>query len=521
METDESYRNTEGPIVATVGIGPSPEMEYDPVPAVKIGDNRSQSQKAKMEKLLRKNVDIFDHDNNHGSIEHRVVTNQTEPINCPPRRLPAGLINPVNEAVDLLHRGQIEQSRKAKANYNNKINEILSDPITPVKKWWRVAKSFYGNKAGTSIHPLFENGQYIYEPKDKAEIFNEYFVSQTFLPTVQIDMSMFSGLSLPTDIIAIEEEVVEILAALDVSKACGVDVIGNRLIKLCAMGLYKPLTHLINLSFVLGQFPSQWKLGNVLPLFKRDNRQLKDNYRPVSLLPCFGKICEKIVFKRVYCLLESTGFFYRLQSGFRPGNSTVMQLVYIVSQIYETIDRGNEIRAVFLDISKAFDRVWHDGLLYKLKQLGIDGTLSNGLKGEGAYSSLKEIQAGVPQGSVLGPLLFLIYVNDITDNLDSRCFLFADDTLLLDEVFSPEETANKLNNDLQTISSWADKWLVRMNASKTKSMIFSLKREKSVHPSLFMDDRVIDEIQTHRHLGVSLCSDISWKTQYFNQRPKN
>ena len=114
IETDESYRNTEGPTVATVRIGPSSEMEYDPVPAVQIGDNLSQSQKEKMEKLLRKNVDIFDHDNNHGltsSIEHRVVTNQTEPINCPPRRLPAGLINLVNEAVDdLFQRGQIEQS---------------------------------------------------------------------------------------------------------------------------------------------------------------------------------------------------------------------------------------------------------------------------------------------------------------------------------------------------------------------------------------------------------------------------
>ena len=119
------------------------------------------------------------------------------------------------------------------------------------------------------------------------------------------------------------------------------------------MCLYKPFTPLINLSFVLAQFPSQWKLGNVLPLFKHHNRQLNENYRPMSLLSCFGSICEEIVFKRVYCLLESTGFFYRLQSGFRPGDSTVMQLVYIVNQIYEAIDRGNEIRAVFLDISKA------------------------------------------------------------------------------------------------------------------------------------------------------------------------
>jgi len=414
--------------------------------------------------------------------------------------------------------------RKAKAEYNRKINSILSDPATPSKRWWQVAKSFYGSKAGTSIPPIFDNNQYFHEPKEKVEIFNEYFISQSVLPVCQPLLPVSDGnCVLLADISATESEVATVLCNLDISKACGADGISNKLLKLCQVGISRPLTHLINVSLASGKFPSEWKLANVLPLFKRDNRQLKGNYRPVSLLSALGKICEKIVFMRVYSFLESTSFFYRLQSGFRPGDSTVLQLTYIVHQIHEAIDRGNEVRTVFLDISKAFDRVWHDGLLFKLEKLGIGGVLLQWFRSylsgrkqrvviEGSQSSWKEIKAGVPQGSVLGPLLFLIYINDIANNLDSDCFLFADDTLLIDEVtVSPDASAAKLNRDLVRISSWADNWLVTMNASKTKSMTFSLKKDKPFHPPLSMSGKTIEVIDTHEHLGVSLSSDITWK----------
>ena len=174
--------------------------------------------------------------------------------------------------------------------------------------------------------------------------------------------------------------------------------------------------------------------------------------------------------------------------GFCSSDSTVMQLVYIVNKIYDCLDRGNEVRAVFLDISKAFDKVWHAGLLAKMKNLGVGGTLLNWFESypksrqqrvviEGSSSSWKEVKAGVPQGSVLGPLLFLIYINDIQQNIDSDCFIFADDTMLLEEVFSPQSAARSLNKDLNSISLWSNRWLVTMNASKTKSMTFSLKKK--------------------------------------------
>ena len=127
---------------------------------------------------------------------------------------------------------------------------------------------------------------------------------------------------------------------------------------MCNYGIHKAFTNFINTSLSLGQFPQSWKLANVLALFKKDNNQFKCNYCPVALLSCPSKICENVVFIKLYTFLVSNSFFYRFQSGFRPGDSLVMQLIYIVNKIYDCLDRGNEVRAVFLDISKAFDKVW-------------------------------------------------------------------------------------------------------------------------------------------------------------------
>ena len=195
-------------------------------------------------------------------------------------------------------------------------------------------------------------------------MFNDFFVSQTYLPienAVLPELSPNLNSTLSNTIVT-EVEVANLISQLDTAKACGMDGISNKIIKLCNYGIYKPLTNLINISLFLGQFPQSWKLANVLPLFKKDNKQIKSNYRPLALLSCLSKICEKVVFMKVYTFLVSIGFFYRFQSGFRSGDSTVMQLAYIVNKTYDCLDRGNEVRAVFLDISKAFDKVWHAGL---------------------------------------------------------------------------------------------------------------------------------------------------------------
>ena len=147
------------------------------------------------------------------------------------------------------------------------------------------------------------------------------------------------------------------------------------MLKLCPKEVSIPLSIIFQRSVSSGKFPDSWKLANVQPIHKKNNRQTKSNYRPISLLPLCGKILEKIIFDQVYSFLDQNRLISSMQSGFRPGDSCIFQLISITSEIYRNFERQDETRAVFLDISKAFDKVWHEGLIYKLKSNGISGNL--------------------------------------------------------------------------------------------------------------------------------------------------
>ena len=203
------------------------------------------------------------------------------------------------------------------------------------------------------------------------------------------------------------------------------------------------------------------------------------------------------------------------------GDSTVNQLVDIFNTFCKALDEGKEVRAVFLDISKAFDRVWHKGLLFKLKQAGINSTLLQWLSSylsdrkqrvliPGGSSSWLPIKAGVPQGSILGPLLFLIYINDIVLNVNSTVRLLADNTSLYLIVDNPTEAARCLNSDLELMYQWAESWLVKFNANKSEALLISRKTNRPLHPQLLMNNEPIKEVSYHKHLGIFLSSDGTW-----------
>ena len=237
------------------------------------------------------------------------------------------------------------------------------------------------------------------------------------------------------------------------------------------------------------------------------------------LLNSEGKVLKG--FKHLFNHLQNNNILSSLQSGFIPGDSTVNQLAYLYHTFCEALDAGKEVRAVFCDISKAFDRVWHAGLIHKLEAAGVTeealewfrNYLSNRRQRvvlPGASSDWAYIRAGVPRGSILGPLLFLVYINDIVENIGSHIRLFADDTSLFIIVDDPITSAARLNSDLDKITRWAALWLVTFNPTKSESFLVSRKVNRPVHPPLFMQNIQIEEVECHKHLGVFLSNDCSW-----------
>ena len=218
------------------------------------------------------------------------------------------------------------------------------------------------------------------------------------------------------------EEVISLIRNLNPSKATGSDGISGQMLLLCDNSVVLPLKLIFQNILVSTIYPDMWKLVNVIPIFKKGDKQSIKNCRPISLLPICDKIFEKIIFNNLYNYLNTNNLLTKNQSGFRPGDSTTNKLLYLVNEIHMAFDdpKPLEIRAVFLDISKAFDKVWHVGLLFKLSQNGISGSVLKLLENylynrkqrvvlNGSNSDYSSVESGVPQGSVLGPLLYLVF----------------------------------------------------------------------------------------------------------------
>ena len=281
-----------------------------------------------------------------------------------------------------------------------------------------------------------------------------------------------------------------------------------------------------NKSLQSGKVPASYKETNVCPIHKKGYRSNVCNYRPISLLNSKIKVLERLIFKNLYNHLLDINFLSSFQSGFISGDSTENQLTFLYHTSCEALDAGKEVRAVFCDISKAFDCVWHTGLLYKLRAAGVTGNVLQWFKNylsdrqqrvvlPGISSAWNFIKAGVPPGSILGPLLFLVYINDIVTDIGSNIRLFVDDTSLYTVVDNPLVAAETLNADLGKISSWAATWLLTFYPNKGVALLFSRKASHPLHPPLFMENTPINEVEAHKHLGLFLSNDSSWH-QYIN-----
>ncbi len=357
---------------------------------------------------------------------------------------------------------------------------------------------------------------------EKAEALNDYFVENSILPETasKIPELKLRSRSSITNLLVTDKDISDIIKSLPTKKSCGPDKISHNLMKHICDSLSKPLGILFNLSLSQCKYPTKWKLAHVIPLFKKGDSSLISNYRPISLISCVGKVFEKAVLKYLSNYLLDNNLLYKYQSGFQIGHSTVHQLVELYDNICTALDKKEDYCMVFCDISKAFDRVWHKGLLLKLKSYGIRGQVLHWLDSyisgrkqktfiNGKLSCSKSLNAGVPQGSVLGPFLFIIYINDIADNLQCVTRLFADDTSLGYASTDRLLLQSTLNENLEHILNWANQWLITFNPTKTESVYFSLKRhDRNIR--LLYDGEIIENVNNHKHLGVTFSYDGKW-----------
>ena len=283
------------------------------------------------------------------------------------------------------------------------------------------------------------------------------------------------------------------------------------------------------LSFSTGVFPDALKIVKVIPVHKSGSTQDLNNFRPISLLSIFDKIIEKLMHKRLYLYFESHNMLFHNQFGFRKGNSTVHALIQITEQIKQSIENGKVGCGIFIDLRKAFDTVNHNILLQKLEHYGIRDTSLNWFRSylterkqyvffNGYSSALQNITCGVPQGSVFGPLLFLIYINDLP-NISKilKFYLFADDTNIYYESTNSKELEKVLNRELKKLYQWLCVNRLSLNIKKTNFVIFHpFNKKVGVPITLLINKKAISEQKYVKYLGVLIDSSLTWKYHIAN-----
>ena len=375
-------------------------------------------------------------------------------------------------------------------------------------------------------------------PKDIANVINDFFVNigkklaskidsnvnhTEYLNERQSKSFFFSPV--------ISSEVKNLIMNLDQSKACGYDNIPARLLFNAVDYVCEPLTHVFNVSFLTGVFPKNMKIAKVIPIYKKGLKCLPGNYRPISILPIISKVFEKIVNARLMKFLNTNKILREHQYGFRNGYSTKLSLINLINELTHFTDEGRITVGIFIDFAKAFDTIDHTVLQNKLNHYGIRGLPLNWFKNyldnryqyvcyDGMESQRKEITCGVPQGSVLGPTLFLLYINDLSNSSSYFKFrLFADDSSLF-HTFDKGENRIQLgevNKHLSDVVTWCEANKLTINVSKTNYMLFK-NRGKNILTSeqLEIKGKVLNLVDTVSFIGLNIDEKLNWEKHINN-----
>ena len=420
--------------------------------------------------------------------------------------------------------------RAKSVHFHNQVN-TLSDPNCSPSRWWQVARDLCGLKRGVSscVPPLLDScGNVISEPVEKANLLNDVFANEN--TSLNPDASVFgpTNLQLTFNLEKITaSEVRRVLRTLPNKSSCGSDRISYQMIKEAGPGLVGPLVSLFNASLRLRKVPDEWRKSTIKPIFKggRKDRRDPSSYRPIALTSCVARTMEKVLNARILEYLQKNSLLYEHQSGFQRNHSTISQLCFLAHQWTTALDGGKNVQSVFLDLSKAYDRVSIPGLLRKLSLIGFSSSATEWFASflthreqcvllDGTTSAPLTPKSGIPQGTVLGPVLFLIFINDLPESTQSQCSIFADDTTLHTADKSSISSCARLSSDLDTAASWAERWGMLFSAPKSKHLAIGRTAKQS--PLVRMNGVPIPQVRTHKHLGLIFNNTLTWNDHVSN-----
>ena len=439
--------------------------------------------------------------------------------------------------------------RKAREQYYNDTFQSLSNDC---KKTWQTINGILGRKKDTNDIPetFISNGKILSGSYEIAEGFNNFFaeIGPKLAKNIPKSKKHFSEyLSDPCAenfvFANINHEIVnEALGKLKNKNSCGPDNISTNLLKAISSTIMAPLSHILNLSFKTGYIPSCMKTAVIKPIFKKGKPDEFTNYRPISLLSSFSKLLEKIAANQMMKFLNKFKILYEHQYGFRSGYNTTQPVIHFIDKIFKALNNPDENQvslAIFIDLTKAFDTCDINILLHKLEHYGFRGIsniwFKNYLTGRyqytnirGVNSSLKEMSCGVPQGSILGPILFILLINDLPNASKLFSILYADDTTLIKSGSNISQLFEEANIELNKLADWFKANMLTLNTSKTKYILF---RHKSLavnfsNITLKIENETIDRIgagcqeESFKFVGIHLDEFLSWEVHSRKIRTK-